>query len=300
MVRKSMVAGLVAVQRRPGLVALTYGVNLALAFILAVPVYVVLADVVGPTGFGDDLVHRFDIVLWADILEKAGPLLGALWSQLLWMIPLYVVWKVLLSVGLFHALRDGAARPFWTGVGRYGGRGLLVSAIYGVLGLVWAGFSALVTAGIVLGWGGEVGAFWGGFVVGPALAALGLAVLDLMHDYALIAVVTDERRVWAALLAGIRWPLRHAAAPALYALWLLPAALLLLLPTLVEFNLGGVWGVFLLQQLFLVARAAVTVAWYGSEVALYEAVRQQETPLLAGTDAPVPFASGEVASGRSG
>ncbi|RMF51730.1 MAG: hypothetical protein D6746_17370, partial [Bacteroidetes bacterium] len=170
MVRKSMVAGLTAVQRRPGLVALTYGVNLVLAFILAVPVYVVLADVVGPTGFGDDLVRHFDIVLWADILEKAGPLLAALWSQLLWMIPLYVVWKVLLSAGLFHALRDGAVRPFWTGVGRYGGRALLVSAIYGVLGLVWAGFSALVAAGIVLGWGGEVGAFWGGFVVGPALA----------------------------------------------------------------------------------------------------------------------------------
>ena len=112
MIGTSFTAGLNGVRRRPGLVVLIYAMNLVLAFVLSVPVAIALSSTVGSTGFDADLAGGFDLVLWADIIEEAGEALGALQFQLLWMIPLYLIWKAAASVGLIHALRGDDIRSF--------------------------------------------------------------------------------------------------------------------------------------------------------------------------------------------
>lgn len=286
MIGKSFSAGLAGIRRRPGLVLLLFGVNLALAFVLSVPVYIMLGSAVGPTGFGEELARGFDIVLWFDLIDEMGDVLQALQFQLLWMIPLYLVWKAAAGTGLIHALRGDAIRPFWEGVGRYTGKAVL-------LGLAFLVLTVLAVVGVVMAalvlataWPGEVGSFWVNFVVLPTLLISVLAVLDLMHDYARMAIVIDEKKVVAAALTGLAWPFRHGQASWLYLAWFVPAALLLLLPTLLDMNAtaatgGAIWGLFVAQQGLLLARAAVTVGWFGSETALYETIRLQEMPLIA-------------------
>ncbi len=274
-------AGLSALKKRPGLVVLTYAVNLCVAFILALPIYMALSDVVGPSGFGSDLVRQFDVVLWADIMDKASIALSALWAQLFWMIPLYLVWKAGLSVGLIHALRDGGVRSFWAGVGRYAARGVGLGLLYGLIVLVWLGGIILLSVGLAVVWNGEVGAFWIFFVLAPVLIVLGLAFIDLLHDYGRIALVLEEKKIARAFRTGLTWPFKHRSAFPLYGAWFLLAAVALAMPTLLDINLRGIWGLFFLQQIFLFLRAAATVGWFGSEVALFEAVRLREAPLIA-------------------
>ncbi len=286
MIKQSFTAGFKGIRRRPGLVVLIYAMNLMMALILSIPVYIALSSTVGGTGFDADLAGGFDFVLWADIIEEASEALGALQFQLLWMIPLYLIWKAAASVGLIHALRGGDVRSFWQGVGRYTGKAVLLGLPFLVLAVI--GFvGLLVVAGVLSAfWPGEVGAFWINLVTLPTLAISGLAVLDLMHDYGRMALVVSDQKVLRATGIGIAWPFKHGKASGLYVVWFVPAALLLLLPTVLGMTVaaatgGAIWGRFLMQQILLLLRAAVTVGWFGSETALYETIKFQEMPLIA-------------------
>ena len=286
MIGTSITAGLNGVRRRPGLVVLIYAMNPVLAFVLSIPVAIALSSTVGSTGFDADLAGGFDFVLWADIIEEAGEALGALQFQLLWMIPLYLIWKAAASIGLIHALRGDDARSFWQGVGRYTGKAVLLGLLFLVFVLVVVVGLAIAVGVLSAIWPGEVGTFWINLVILPTLAISGLAVLDLMHDYARMALVVDEKKVFKATVTGLAWPFKHGSASGLYVAWFVPAALLLLLPTVLDMNVaaatgGAIWGLFLMQQVLMLLRAAVTVGWFGSETALYEAIRLQEMPLIA-------------------
>ena len=291
MIKQSLTAGLTGLRRRPGLVVLLYAMNLVLALALSFPVALALGGTIGPTGFGDDLAAGFDIVLWADIIEEAGDALLAALLHLLWIAPLYLIWKAAAAVGLIHALRGDQIRSFWQGVGRY----TLKAVLLGIAFLVLTGIGAVVTLGVMLVlsavWSGPVAGFWINAVITPTLLISLLAVLDLMHDYARMALVINEENVLKALGTGIVWPFRHGQASRLYLIWFAPAAVLLLLPTVLDMNAAAatgstVWGLFLAQQILLLLRAAVTVGWFGSETAFYETIWLREQPLIAEEEAP--------------
>jgi hypothetical protein len=279
-------SGLRAIHRRPGLALLVYGVNLVLAVLLSVPVYIALDQAVSLTGFGRELAAGFDVVLWADIMEKAGPTLGALLGQLLWVVPLFLIVRVALHAGLIHALQGSGVRSFWTGVGRYATRALLLSVMLApaaaVLALVAGGLTLFISAF----WSGEIAEFWTFGVIGPALLVSALAVADLMQDYGRIALVVDERSIGQAWRTAIGWPFRHGPSVLIYAAWLGVAAVLLLLPILVDAWMpaatpAALGILFVLQQAMLLLRAFVTVGWMGSQVAYFEQVCERERPLIA-------------------
>ena len=291
MLRDVLRAGFSSIARHPGLVVLLYAVNGLLAFVLSIPIYNTLADLVGPTGFGPDLAGGFDVVLWSDIIEAAGPAFGAVAAQLLWVVPLYLVWKTAAHVGLIHALRGSQVRSFWQGVGRYTGRALLLTLLYSlVLPVV---VFVLPVAMMFLGafWQGEAANFWITAVILPTLFITFLSVLDLMQDYSRTALVTESQSVASAWWTGIKWPFQHGAASRLYVMWFVLAATALALPTLLDLSFTAgtnvtIWLLFVLQQIALLARAAVTVGWIGSEVAFFEDVRLRQMPLIAQEDAP--------------
>ena len=290
MLQDAIRAGFTSIARRPGLAVLLYAVGGLLAFVLSTLVYNALADVVGPTGFGPDLARDFDVVLWADVLEEAGTTLGTVALHLLWIGPLYLLWQVAASVGLIHALAGSRTGSFWRGAGRYAGRALLLALLYGLLAmgvfLPLAGLLALLD-GV---WDGEVAAFWIYGVVAPTLLIAALSVLDLMQDYSRIALVIEEQPVGRAWKVGVVWPFRHGAASQLYVAWFALAAVLLVLPMALDMSFTAattstIWLLFALQQLALLARAAATVGWLGSEVAFFEDVRRRQMPPAA-EDAP--------------
>jgi MFS family permease len=283
----SIQAGLDDARRRPTLVLLVYAVNLVGALLLSVPLYGLLVDSIGRSGFGDQKLLDFDILLWQEALVQIGPSLGVVALQLLWLIPLYMAWRVVAGVGLVYALQQGGTWPFWRGVARYVPRGILLALLW-LLVRVLIG-SAVIVAAITLmaAWGGEVGAFWTIFVILPTLLISGMAMVDLFERYGRLALIIRHEYTLSAFATGAVWPFRHGNASALYLFWFFFALAILAVPTLIgsqgASSTAGVWIAFLLQQLVLLVRAAITVAWTGSEVALFERVWMSAPALIPGS-----------------
>lgn len=290
----SLSAGIRALRARPGLALLLFVVNLAMAFLLAVPIGAALGSALEGTGFDADLAERLDIVLMTDILVRHGSLFRILAAQLFWIVPVVLAWKAALGVGLVHALRDDGTGSFWTGVGRYFGRSFGLSLLY-VVPVAFVLF-VIVLAGVGLdALSGEAGTFRTWTVVVPLFAVIGLAKMDLFQDLGRISIVLRGSGVFAAFVDGIRFALRHWGVFLLYLAWLVPAGLFWLLPTVLEAAIGASLVVFLLQQVLMLGRAGVTVAWIGSEVAFFEGAAEARPEALAApaeeaAETPVGFA----------
>lgn len=285
LVRESVAHGAGMVRQRIGLVILLYVVEIGVALLLAIPIYNAFVEHVGSTGFGADLIEGFDLLLWREILDAMSGVLSGVGLQLLWIVPLYWLWKTAAHMGVIYALHQGALWPFWRGVGYYTGRGLLVSFIFlpmKVLVLVIAIFFSGFLANAI---GGEIAAFWSTAVLMPFLLIGGLSLLELFQRYARIAIVVRHDTVWNAVSTGFAWPFKYGAASYLYLIWYAVA----LVVGLATFGLNAVLHVgvsaivfgFLIQQISRFTRAAVTVGWIGSEVELFERTHINELPLIA-------------------
>ncbi|MDZ4701352.1 MAG: hypothetical protein SH809_16690 [Rhodothermales bacterium] len=275
-VSTSIRAGLDDARRRPTLVLLVYAVNLVSALLLSFPLYQLLVDSIGQSGFGDQKLLDFDILLWQEALVQIGPSLDAVALQLLWLIPLYMAWRVVAGVGLVYALQQGGTWPFWRGVGRYAPRGILLALIWLLIRILIGSVVVVASSALAAAWSGEVGTFWTFFVIRPTLLITGMAMVDLFERYGRLALVVRHERTLSAFATGAVWPFRHGSASVLYLFWFFVALAILAVPTLIgaqgASSAAGVWVAFLLQQGLLLVRAAVTVAWAGSEVALFERV----------------------------
>ena len=266
---------------RPGLAGLLYGFHLILAVIITVPIYLTIGSTTSITGFSSELAQQFDIALWMDIMEDAAPTFQAMQFQLLWIVPLFLLWKVAASVGIIHTLNSEGMRGFWQGVGEHTGRAVLLALVFLVPLIVLVIGVAILIFVLGLLFSGEVGLFWIYAVLLPTILICGFATLDLMHDYARMELVIRRKPVMESMMTGISWPFRHGGSVAIYVGWFVIAGLALALPTVIDIRPGGFWGVFLLQQVFLFVRAGITVGWFGSEISYYHSVVSTELPLIA-------------------
>ncbi len=273
--------GFRAATSRPGLAGLLYAFNLVIGIIVTVPIFLALNSIVGTTGFSGELSSQFDIALWMDIMEDALPTFQSFQIQLLWILPVFFLWKVASSVGVIHTLHTHGARSFWQGVGEYTGRAVLLALVFLVPLIAIVIGIAIVTFVLTMVWTGEIGIFWIYFVFLPVSVILSFAFLDLMHDYARMELVVGNRPVMESMISGLAWPFRHGGSNTIYIGWFIVAIIVLILPTIVDFREGGLWGVFLIQQILLFLRAGITVGWFGSEVAYYDAVVTDEMPAIA-------------------
>ncbi|NNE45190.1 MAG: hypothetical protein HKN37_00865 [Rhodothermales bacterium] len=288
MVAQSIASGGRLVAAKPGLTLLIYLVNLIAALVLSLPIYGALVGATASSGYAADLVQRFDLVLWADIMQKSGDVLIASWGQLFWMIPLFLLWKVVVSVGLINGLRDGGARSFWDGVGRFTGKATLLALLYLLTLLGWLVVVGIMVVVARLVFSNIESVFTLYWIVTPAVLFVGLAILDMMHDFGRISLVISGRSAPSAWLDGIRYPFRRPSSVLVYLMWLLVAIVLSVAAVRMHASfaatIGVVWLLFLVQQIVFFLRAGVTVAWFGSEVSYFERVQYREAPLIA--DAP--------------
>jgi len=260
---------------RRSLILLLYSTGLAIAALLSVTVFRVLAIEFGNSGFSGDLAKQFDIVLWADLLAEDGVSgLAAAVRQFFWAIPLYMVWKVASQVGLIHALSRDAHASFWVGVEKYTLRAIPLALLYLVVAVILTVLVWVIVGAFTVN-AGEVVVFWGNIVFGP-LATIGvLGMTDMMHDYARMSLVLHGSTVWRSWRKGMTWPVGRFSVILLYKFWFLVATVFVLLPTGIDYVMaktafGGIVAAFLLQQVALLLRNGVTVAWIGSEVSLFD------------------------------
>lgn len=273
--------GLDSIRRRPGLAVLIYAANLLLMLTLSIPLFTVLNSAVAGSGFSEELAAGFDLALWADILEAHPEIMTTLGWQLLWMVPLYLIWNTLVLTGLGHALARRGYGSFWQGIARHGVRATLLGLMYGAIAVIAViGIGVLVALAAAIG-PSEAGAYYAVTVLLPLLLLLALALLDMMQDFARLDLIFGGKSVVRAWLGGFAWPFRSGAANGVYILWMLGSGLILLLAAALDLSMGGLFLVFLLQQIMMFGRSATTVGWIGSEVAVWESERMADAELIA-------------------
>lgn len=277
-------SGLAAARKRPGLTAILYVANLALGLILSIPILIAFSQSTATTGFSPEMAEGFDITLWADLLEDSGPVFQTMISQLIWILPLLFLWKVASSVGLVHALSAGGGRSFWQGVGRHTGKAALLGLLYLVPTFALIFGVAIVAVILSAFLTGEVGSFWVQFVFTPLVIFLGIAFVDMMHDFGRIELVLADKSVTESWFAGMKWPLKSGIANSIYIGWMLVGLVVLIIPVVLDFSMGSIFLAFIIQQILLFARSMVTVGWIGSEVFFFEDVQARDAPLIAGAD----------------
>ena len=275
MLGKSILEGFRLIRSRFRLVALIYALNLVLVFAVAFPVYRIMMESVGATGYGKDLLLEFDILLWREILmENRETLLQLLWTIVL-VIPVFWIWKTAVQMGTIYALHHGAMWSFWPGVLTHTFNGLIIGFCFLPLKAAWVVLT-FIGAGILQSsyFSGEVESFWLIAVCTPIVLLTGLAILELYQRYARMSLVIRNERVVQALKVGFVWPQRHSMISLVYICWYIIALGVFLISMSVnaELHVGTSYVILalLIQQVVMLGRAAVTVGWVGSEVVLFE------------------------------
>ena len=277
MLGKSILDGFTLILRRLRLVVLIYALNAVLVFLVLLPLYRIIAGTVADTGFGEDLFREFDVLLWSEILLGNRESFVHLLRRIVWVIPVFWIWKTAVQMGVIYALHQGAIWPFWSGVYFYTVRGLL-------LGLIFLPFKAAWIVSIYMGavflssnyLTGEVEVFWLMGVATPFLLLTGLAIIDLYQRYGRLALVVRNDRVLQALRTGFNWPQQYSEASLVYISWYVIAASVFLislgLNATLHIGVPFLMLTFLVQQAIMFLRSAVTVGWIGSEVFLFERI----------------------------
>lgn len=250
---------------RPWLAVLLFSVHAVLGYFIATPIAGALNTTFATAG-----VEEIDIAMLADIPEALLAAFASVFGLIMVATLVLFVWSSAAGVGIPHALRQGGARSFWSGVDRYFWQGLALTGFFLVPMGIWTVVVAVLGLLISVNLSGEVAQFWVAFVGVPTFWMIGMAALDLTLDYARIALVSTDSGVVDSARLGLRRGLRNGTAQAVYLLWFIPSLILLLFPTELEMVAGASFGTFLLQQLVLLGRSFVSVGWVGSQVAVFE------------------------------
>lgn len=262
-------AGLGSALRRFDLVILVYGIQLAFAAVLAAPIARSLEAIVGPTGFGAELVAGADFVLWADILVEEARTVGRRGLHLLWLLPLVMLWKAAKGVGLIHALGMGSGASFWRGAMRFGLRSVIVGVIFTALAALMGTLVLMLLGTIATASSSPVAAYWILVVLMPlALLALFLGV-DVLRATSRAAIATADISALASTRAGFKALVRQPRLLTVYGAWKLLGLMCLMLSFQAELHVaaGGsaaIAALFILQQVFFVIGVVCSVSWYGA------------------------------------
>jgi hypothetical protein len=286
-------SGFESAQAHKGLAAIMYVGNLVMGLLLSIPIMVAFSDATATSGFSDEMADGFNLSVWADLMETSGPLVQTLIAQLFWILPVLFVWKMASFAGLIYAQGNGGGNSFWQGLGKYTGKSILLGMLFMVITVV---VTLLVLVAVVVLSAlltGEVGSFWVQFVFTPLALVLGIALIDMMHDFGRIELILGRKGVMDSWFSGMRWPFQSANANSIYIGWMVLGLIFLFIPFMLDFSMGGLLLAFIVQQLLLYARAFITVGWIGSEVIFYEDMMPEVEP----EPAPAHDADAETAAG---
>jgi len=283
----------------PGLVITLYLVNLLLAFPAFYVAHSLLQSALGSSLAGDSLLAGFDFTVWRDLMAVHGLPFTTLFRFAIPLAVLGVVAQTFLAGGVLDLLvreKRFSAATFFQACGTYLGRFLHIWVLTAIiLALVFMLFSVLVGAVFTMAAMEPDSDRTAGIGIGLSLACLVLLLLlvAMASDYARVnAVVHGKQSSLKAVGRGFLFVFHNPASTLGLHLLLI---LLLGLFTAIYLVLQGLTDmdrpftiilVFLLQQLFMVARSGIRVAFSAGEVALYEERKPRPVVFYGWDDSP--------------
>lgn len=283
----------------PGLVLTLYLVNFLLAFPAFYLSYSVLQSAFGSSLAGESLLQGFDYTVWRDLARAHGISFAAVFQCAVPLAVLGIAAQTFLSGGVLDLLaREKRFSPatFFQACGLYLGRFLRIWVLTAIM--VFAAallFLAVLGAALAIADARPDSDRAGAVGIGLSVVILVLILLPVLmaSDYARVDTVVEGRRSsWKAFGRGFLFLVHNPGSTlGLHLLLLLllafSGACYLLLEGLTEIDRPfAILLLALLQQLFMVARAAIRVAFSAGEVALYEERKPRPVVFYGWDDSP--------------
>ncbi len=297
--RKALVEGIRQTNRSLAVVWILFGVNFLLALI---PALLFRSGIIA--GFGsslapEQLISRFDFTVYMDLMYKNSGSLSGAFALITWFVIVNNLLSTFLDGGIIGTLGETSERftfpSFFSLCGRFAGRFIRLFLVL-ILAIVAVGMVAMMVSGavysLVAGEGETEIEILRAAASAITVFILPMSMLALSADYArVITVAVDQRSMFKAFWLGVRFTFTHLIKTyGLYLILMIPALVLLLSWILISIglNTSTIWavlGVFLLQQVVVMARLWVKVVSVGSQVAFYASLK----PVMVFEPQPVPL-----------
>ncbi len=284
---------------KPGLVITLYLVNLLLAFPAFYFSRFLLESALGNSLAGESLLSGFDATVWTDLMSACGSSLAALLQYAAPLAALGILAQTFLAGGVLDLLvreKPFSAETFFRSCGTYLGRfsriWMITAMILAIVGFLFVALLGILitmaatqpdpdrVAGVALS-------------VGLALLAFVLLLVLMASDYARVsAVVQGKSSSVRAMVRGFAFVLRNPGSTLglhLLLLLLLGAfgAVYLALEGSIRMDRSSTIAlVLILQQIFMLARAAIRVAFCAGEALLYEERKPRPVVFYGWDDSP--------------
>jgi hypothetical protein len=293
MIGRALAEGVRSATRRPGLVALLWAWNLALAGLAALPFWSWAYAASSASPRTDALLDGLNVGLVAQLIVAAPGAPGPLMTAAAAVAALALVSGAFLSGGILEVLLEsGDDRPllhrFFRGAGHFFGRFLRLLFACGItLVPVTAIVAALLSAATspLQNGGSEPAAFWAGATVQVAVAlTIGFFLLAL--DYArVITVATDARGMSRTWMHALRFVARRLPAVATIGLAAASGVTLAIAGAAafdMTFSARG-WGVIVgtlaVHQAAALVRTAVRVGQIGAQARYWTGLESVRVPV---------------------
>ena len=285
---------------------ITFFVQLVMAGIAALLFKSLLSNAFGNSLAPDQFLQGFNFAYVIDLLKKNPGLLQTVFVVVAWMMVINNFLFLFFKGGIIASVQsdnENVTLPvFFEGCGKYLGRffRLFIIAAAAALVLVFIlGMAAGFLYPLLVGDGEtEIQILRANGAV-ATLFMLFFSILFLIADYAqVLTVASDERKIFRAFWTGVKFVFRRFfSAYGLFLLFTLGSILIIVVSVFVGFHYNAnsgfaLFGIFLLQQIFMLIRAWWRIASVGGQVELYSSMTRvpisetvQELPAPA---IPVP------------
>ncbi len=289
---RAISSGLGAAGRTKWMVVIFFGCNLLLAAALAAPMHTAIADHLGNSMVGHDLVQGFSTAWFSEFNITYSEFLKGFSQTIIYAGLLFLVLNTVLSAGAFEVFARGEGaymHAFGRGIGKYFGRFARLMIVGSVLYFVafWL-FNGAISAGIERAFRGVNPQRWLYYLTWLRLALLAVALLVVraVIDFAKADMVADDHfSVFAALGHAAGFVLARFRRVLFMYLALTFFAALTVAVYVVFANLMPQHSVATIFIWFVVAQALLWVRWFfrlgtwAADVAYYRANRPVAAPV---------------------
>ncbi len=293
----SLKHGFAQMRANKRMVLVFYLANFLFGLILLLPIRAMLSNYIGDSSMGAKLGGALDMDFVFEFFGSNEAVLTTQRAMLLVVPGLYWLFGLFLSGGaftIFATQERYMPQQFWSGAAAHFGRFVRL-ALYAipVLGILFC-VQFLETGVQRLIWGKDAYqsiTYWGGWVR-IAITALSVILFGMIFDYARVhAVLHEERKMRVSIWQGIKFAFGNFLTTFGLGLFMFIAGALLLAlynPLANSFSAANMFIVlllFLLQQFYMLARMALKLTLYASEVHLYQ---QRATAAAPVSSEPAP------------
>jgi hypothetical protein len=266
------------------MIIIFYVTNLLAGIVFILPLNALLSSYAGSSGMAKKLATGMDMDFLLEFMNDNTSFFSLVTISLFAISGIYWLFSLFLSGGafqLFNEQKTYEPKLFWAGCGAYFGRFFRLSIMSLPVLFLFMLFPLIINGLQKLMFGSDPYqyiTFWAN-ALRIGLGYIGILLFSIVFDYSRIYTVnTDSKKMWRALLFGLKFSYSHFLKTFLLALVLFGIGLLFLaLYNLISSYLLSQNGwiilmLFLTQQLYMIMRMVIRLWLYSGQCVLHQEI----------------------------